>query len=267
VRDAGCGFSLGFSITTEVQMAVLAIPADAWVPAYDLDGQPRKGAWVAEITDMLDLTKWPTGSRVILRRERPHPGAQLRFTDSDGHRFTAFITDTTGGQLADLEVHHRSHARVEDRIRCGKATGLRNVPCRGYAENKAWLELALTAADLLTWAKRSVSPATSPAANPRRCATGSAPSPRNSLALPASGRCIWTGTGPGPSISRTPSPGSAQHPGQTDSRLLPLRPRTLGTRPPTRQPAHNHAHTTDSGQNLATTATSTEPHSAKQDRG
>src|SRR3977135_2330579 len=72
-------------------------------------------------------TKWPTGSRVIIRRERPHPGAQLRFTDTDGHRFTAFITDTTGGQLADLEVHHRSHARVEDRIRCGTATGLTSL--------------------------------------------------------------------------------------------------------------------------------------------
>lgn len=151
VRDAGCGFSLGFSIAAEVQAAVLAIPADAWVPAYDLDGRPRKGAWVAEITGMLDLTKWPKDSRVIIRRERPHPGAQLRFTDTDGHRFTAFITDTHGGQLADLETHHRSHARVEDRIRCGKDTGLRNLPCRGYAENKAWLELALTAADLLTW--------------------------------------------------------------------------------------------------------------------
>lgn len=153
VHAAGCGFSLGFSITADVQAAVLAVPAHAWVPAYDLDGQPRKGAWVAEITGMLDLAKWPDGARVIVRRERPHPGAQLRFTDTDGHRFTAFITDTAGGQLADLEVHHRSHARVEDRIRCGKTTGLRNLPCRGYAENKAWLELALTAADLLTWAQ------------------------------------------------------------------------------------------------------------------
>lgn len=153
IRGAGCGFSLGFSIAAEVQAAVLAIPEDAWVPAYDLDGQPRKGAWVAEITGMLDLTKWPDGARVIVRRERPHPGAQLRFTDIDGHRFTAFITDSIGGQLADLEVHHRSHARVEDRIRCGKTTGLRNLPCRGYAENKVWLELALTAADLLTWAQ------------------------------------------------------------------------------------------------------------------
>ncbi|WP_409497438.1 IS1380 family transposase [Amycolatopsis sp. cmx-11-12] len=153
IRGAGCGFSLGFSIAAEVQAAVLTIPDDAWSPAYDLDGRPRKGAWVAEITGMLDLSKWPPRSRVIVRRERPHPGAQLRFTDTDGHRFTAFITDTQGGQLTDLETHHRSHARVEDRIRCGKNTGLRNLPCRGYTANKAWLELALTAADLLIWAQ------------------------------------------------------------------------------------------------------------------
>jgi hypothetical protein len=151
LRTAGCGFSLGFPISPDTQDAVLAVPDQAWSPAYNIDGDPRDGAWVAEITGMLDLSKWPHGSHVIVRRERPHPGAQLRFTDTDGHRFTAFITDTAGGQLADLEVHHRSHARVEDRIRCGKATGLRNLPCRGYAENKVWLELALTAADLLTW--------------------------------------------------------------------------------------------------------------------
>ena len=92
---------------------------------------------------------------MIVRRERPHPGAQLRFTDADGHRFTAFITDTRRGgprrQHADLEVRHRSHARVEDRIRCAKATGLRNLPCKAYQQNKVWLELALAAADLLTW--------------------------------------------------------------------------------------------------------------------
>ncbi|MGH2668642.1 MAG: IS1380 family transposase, partial [bacterium] len=153
IRTAGCGFSLGFPVTADVQTAVLAVAEHAWDQAYDLDGRPRDGAWVTEITDMLDLTPWPTGSRVVIRRERPHPGAQMRFTDIDGHRFTAFITDTVGGALADLEVHHRSHARVEDRIRRGKATGLRNLPCRGYAMNKVWLELALTGADLLTWAQ------------------------------------------------------------------------------------------------------------------
>ena len=136
-----------------MQAAVLAVPAAGWTPAYDIDGDLRDGAWIAEITDCVDLTAWPEGSRLIVRRERPHPGAQLRFTDADGHRFTAFLTDTRGGQLADLEVRHRSHARVEDRIRTGKATGLRNLPCKGYDQNRVWLELSLAAADLLTWAQ------------------------------------------------------------------------------------------------------------------
>jgi hypothetical protein len=150
-RQGGCSFSVGFAVDEQVQAAILALPEHAWSPAYDIDGEPREGAWVAELTGLLDLGRWPAGSRVIVRRERPHPGAQLRFTDLDGHRFTAFLTDTAGGQQADLEVRHRAHARVEDRIRCGKATGLRNLPCRGYAQNKVWLELCLTAADLLTW--------------------------------------------------------------------------------------------------------------------
>jgi hypothetical protein len=152
-RQAGCGFSLGFPVGEDVQAAVLAIPETAWTAAYNIDGKPREGAWLAEITGMLDLAKWPSGSRVIVRRERPHPGAQLTFTDAGGHRFTAFLTDTAGGQLTDLEVRHRSHARVEDRIRTGKATGLRNMPCKSYPENKVWLELSLAAADLLTWAQ------------------------------------------------------------------------------------------------------------------
>lgn len=154
-RAAGCEFSLGFTIDEHVQAAILTLPEQAWNAAYDINGEPREGAWVAELTGLLDLSKWPDRSRVIVRRERPHPGAQLRFTDADGHRFTAFLTDTPPGgprrQHADLEVRHRSHARVEDRIRCAKATGLRNLPCRGYEQNKVWLELALTAADLLTW--------------------------------------------------------------------------------------------------------------------
>jgi hypothetical protein len=153
VRERGCAFSLGFAIDDAVQEAILRVPARAWTPAYDLGGQPRDGAQVAEITGCVNLSAWPAGSRLIIRRERPHPGAQLRFTDISGHRFTAFLTDTKGGQLADLEVRHRSHARVEDRIRCQKATGLRNLPCRGYQQNKAWLELSLAAADLLTWAQ------------------------------------------------------------------------------------------------------------------
>ena len=121
-------YSVGMTITEDMQDAILKVPAGSWTPAYDGDGQVRDGAWVADITGMLDLSSWPAGMRVIVRKERPHPGAQLRFTDIDGHRFTAFATDARKGQLADLELRHRRRARCEDRIRNAKDIGLRNLP-------------------------------------------------------------------------------------------------------------------------------------------
>jgi Transposase DDE domain group 1 len=144
-------YSVGFTITEDVQEAILKVPACAWTPAYDAEGQVRPGAWVAEITGMLDLSSWPAGMRVIVRKERPHPGAQLRFTDLDGHRFTCFATSTKGGQLADLELRHRRRARCEDRIRCAKETGLRNLPLQGLAQNQIWCEIVAMACELLAW--------------------------------------------------------------------------------------------------------------------
>jgi len=144
-------YSVGFTITEDIQDAILKIPAAAWTPAYDAGGQVRPGAWVAEITGMLDLSSWPKGMRVIVRKERPHPGAQLRFTDIDGHRFTCLATSTKGGQLADLELRHRRRARCEDRIRCAKDTGLRNMPLHGYAQNKIWCEIVALACELTAW--------------------------------------------------------------------------------------------------------------------
>src|SRR5258708_13163946 len=121
------------------------------------DGGIRDGAWVAEATDLVDLSKWPAGTRLILRKERPHPGAQLRFTDADGHRVTGFLTDTPpgviAGQLAGLELRHRQHPRVEDRIREAKATGLANLPCHAFHANAPWLEIILAAIDLVSWSK------------------------------------------------------------------------------------------------------------------
>ena len=145
------GYSVGFTITEDVQEAILSLPDRIWEPAYDADGQARPGAWVAELTGLLDLANWPKGMRVIVRKERPHPGAQLRFTDIDGHRFTAFATSTKGGQLADLELRHRRRARCEDRIRCAKDTGLRNLPLQGYAQNQIWCEIVALACELLAW--------------------------------------------------------------------------------------------------------------------
>jgi Transposase DDE domain group 1 len=156
-RDRGVWFSFGFPVDTRIQAIVDQVPKHCWEPAIESDGGIRDGAWVVEVTGMLDVAAWPEGSRVTLRAERPHPGAQLRFTDADGHRITAFITDipdrVIAGQSAGRELNHRQHARVEDRIREAKATGLRNLPCRGWDENVAWLETLLTATDLVCWAK------------------------------------------------------------------------------------------------------------------
>ena len=163
-RQRGVGFSFGFPVDARVQRAVDLIPEQCWSPAIDTadpsgpgDGV-RDGAWVAEATGMLDLSAWPQGSRLLLRKERPHPGAQLTFTDADGLRVTAVLTDTeprvVPGQVAGLELRHRQHARVEDRIRQAKATGLRNLPCREFNENAAWLQAVLTATDLVVWAKK-----------------------------------------------------------------------------------------------------------------
>ena len=126
------------TITEDMQDAIRKIPAESWTPAYDGDGQVRDGAWVADITGMLDLSSWPAGMRVIVRKERPHPGAQLRFTDIDGHRFTAFATDAKKGQLADLELRHRRRARCEDRILPrGLADLLRDVALVRHAAGSA----------------------------------------------------------------------------------------------------------------------------------
>ncbi len=102
--------------------------------------------------------KWsvPAGTRLICRRERAHPGAQFKFTDHDGHRFTSFLTDTEGEGIAGLELRHRQRARIEDSIRCGKETGMRNLPFHDYTANRVWLELSLMAQDLLSWTKALV---------------------------------------------------------------------------------------------------------------
>jgi len=144
-------YCVGMTITETVQAAIGEVPADAWTPAYDGDGRVREGAWVADITGLPDLDSRPAGMRVIVRRERPHPGAQLRFTDIDGHRFTCFATDTRRGQLAALELRHRQRARCEDRIRCAKDTGLRNLPLKGFAQNQLWCEIVALACELLAW--------------------------------------------------------------------------------------------------------------------
>jgi DDE family transposase len=147
-------YSVGFSLPGDlvsIQAKLAAIPEEAWTPAYDAGGQVRPGAWVVEMTGMFDLTGWPPGMRLIVRKERPHPGAQLRITDLDGHRITAFVTNTSRGQLADLELRHRRRARAEDRIRAAKDSGLANLPLHDFAQNEIWCAIVALAADLVAW--------------------------------------------------------------------------------------------------------------------
>ena len=150
-READLRFSFGYDLTEPVRAAILETPGNAWVSALDQDGSERKNGQVAEITDRLDLSSWPAGSRVIVRRERPHPGAQLSFTDHDGYRFQAILTDQTDADIAVVERRHRGHARVEDRIRDDKDTGLAKFPFKAFAMNEVWLEIVLLAHDLIIW--------------------------------------------------------------------------------------------------------------------
>lgn len=153
VVDRGALFSIGFQLRASVREAVLAAPDEGWRPAVRQDCEERDGADVCELS-ALDLREWPPGTRAICRREEPHPGAQLTFSDVNGFRFQVFITNQADDDIAYLEARHRGHARVEDRIRCAKDTGLRNFPFSRFALNQAWLELVLTAQALLAWAQR-----------------------------------------------------------------------------------------------------------------
>jgi hypothetical protein len=153
IHHLGLSYSVGVYGRQPVLDALAALPRQAWRRAKDADGSLREGAQVAELTRWLpaSFVGWPPGMRVIARRERPHPGAQLRITDAHGWRITLFATNTTGGRLADLEVRHRLRARAEDRIRTLKDTGLTNLPLQAFGRNEIWLELAALAYELLTW--------------------------------------------------------------------------------------------------------------------
>lgn len=155
IDQRGMQFSVGAYLHHfDIHTILRRIPKKAWTPAYNADRKPRDGAWVTEVTGLVDLSAWPAGTRLVVRKERPHPGAQLRITDLDGHRITGFLTNTPGRQLADLELRHRRHARVEDRIRAGKDTGLRNLPFHDAAQNRVWLEICALAAELIAFTQR-----------------------------------------------------------------------------------------------------------------
>ena len=153
---------MGFTVTGQVKDAIAVLPEAVWTVAVDTAGKPRpvdeSGLPVAQVAELtlllpgLTTAGWPAGMRVLVRRERPHPGATISvFEAHDGWRYQCLATDTQVGQLAFLEARHRAHARVEDRVKAIKQTGMGRFPSREFDINQVWLQLALTATDLIAW--------------------------------------------------------------------------------------------------------------------
>src|SRR5205814_4833484 len=161
--------SVGVAIAEPVREAIRA--ARDWIPALDSDGELRDGAEICEITGLVPANGYPEGTRFIVRRERPHPWAQLSLFDTiEGMRHQVMATDTPVGNasIQFLEARHRAHARIEDRIRTGKDTGFGRFPSRVFAINAAWLELALTGIDLLAWTQNLLLDGELAAAEPKK---------------------------------------------------------------------------------------------------
>jgi len=152
LRERNIGFSVGFDVDGRVRDALLLAQEEDWAQAVEADGSVRKGAWVSELTELADVSTWPERSRLLCRRERPHPGAQLSIFDTgEGFRHTCLLTDQQGGP-PERELAHRLHARVEDRIRTAKDSGLRNLPFEDFVRNEAWFAMVMVSQDLFAWA-------------------------------------------------------------------------------------------------------------------
>jgi len=151
-RARGVRFVVGHRLSADLAALVVGIPKSRWSSTISADGtEERDAGMVAEVTDLVDLSSWPEGTRMLVRREEPHPGAQLTFSDVDGHRYQLFITDHPEGDVAFLEALYRGRGRCERRICDAKDTGLENLPSASFAINEAWLALVLIASDLLAW--------------------------------------------------------------------------------------------------------------------
>ena len=153
-REGNMRFSFGFDLTEPVLEAIRQLPESQWVKAIRADASEREHSQVCEITDHVDLSSWPERSRLIARRTKLKEGDQQSFADLDGYRLAVFITDQPGEDISQLDLDHRGHARVEDRIRQGKDCGLRNLPFKSFAHNQVWLWLVQLAQDLIAWTKQ-----------------------------------------------------------------------------------------------------------------
>jgi hypothetical protein len=233
-------YSVGFPMTDEICDAVRALPDRAWTPAYDSDREVPPGAWVSELTGLLDLASWPAGMRVIVRKERPHPGAQLRFTDIDGHRLTCFATSTKRGQLPDLELRHAGGPGARTGSAAPRTAACAACRCRASPRTRSGARSSRWPATCWPGPSSSPSPAPPADGNPDGCGSACSPPPDASPAAAAATASGSPPDGPGPRSSPPPSTGStashpadqpAQHPRERKDTPGPVEPRH-----PERQP-------------------------------
>ncbi len=149
-RDGQMRFSFGFDVDQRVCDAIADLPEAAWIKAIRVDETQRKHSQVCEITDRVDLSAWPQGSRLIARRTELRAGDQQSFADHDGYRLAVFLTDSQAS-VPKLDLDHRGHAHVEGHIRQAKDCGLANLPFRSFAHNEVWLLLVMLAQDIVAW--------------------------------------------------------------------------------------------------------------------
>jgi hypothetical protein len=277
VRQTGAQFSVSFAVNEAVRKAIRALNTDEWVPARRQNGEIREGAAVAEITNSpwISLDGYPQGSRLLVRREPLHPGAQQTLFDIPGARFTAFLTDQPdppadlaayaphdhdplddalasntlagdgtagGGQpggLAGLDLAHREHAHVEDGIRGAKDSGARNLPCETFERNAVWLQLVMMAQTLMAWTQAlTLDGELRGWLSRRRCATSCCILPPGSAVQGARCGCVSSTTGPGPHNSWPRSTGCGRYPcPPPEARANPACPVTTRQSQPTRGPA------------------------------
>ncbi len=160
-------FSVGMRTSDEAIAGIQAIDETTWQGAVDADGKPRDGAQVTEAKHL--VPSWaPQGTRALVRRERPHPGASLRLWDYNGWRHQVVLTNDDDADIAALEALHRGHAQVENRIKNLKDTGLSRLPFRAWNANRLWVELVLLAAVLLVALQQLVNDDQLRVAEPRR---------------------------------------------------------------------------------------------------
>ncbi len=152
-RSRNVGFAVVARSNEQIHAAISRVAYDsaAWQPAVRQDGQPRPGAAVIEVTGLVDLSDWPPGTRLIIRREPLHPGAQQSLFPSECYRYWGHYTDNADVDPVEADRHMRAHAHVEDNIRRLKDSAASRFPFSDFDANSAWLAIVCMADSLVRW--------------------------------------------------------------------------------------------------------------------